>query len=423
MAPLLERDRVAAGVVSLLLLASACAPAPIPSGGPTATGSVEPSTAVTPSASPSTVPSPSLAAWRVTAAAPMLESRDGFRAIVLGDGTLLVAGNDHACTPGPAVAGSETTERYDATSGTWTVAPPLNKPRKGFAMVPTIDGGAMVIGGANAASMPFSSTKRLDPGATSWVDGPLLPVAVADPGVIALDDGRIVVIRTAVSGETSWTSTIDVLEPGAAAWSRLGRIDGPDIDRPVVLADGRIAAIAAEFETPPTVIIIDPSTGAGRMIVRPRLDGIDRIIPLGDGGFLAVGELQDHAAGVALRGLVDRFDPVSSGWVDVPQATVLRAGAQWATLEDGRVLVAGGVVGGEVWVGGAIVRSTETFDPETNAWTAGPELLGLRTGGVTALLADGSLLVMGGADRLNLDVETPFCPGALTSVERLYPAP
>ena len=71
----------------------------------------------------------------------MLRPRDGFRALVLGDGSILVAGDDVACAPGPASPGSETAERYDPVADDWSIAASLNNPRKDFAMVPAADGG------------------------------------------------------------------------------------------------------------------------------------------------------------------------------------------------------------------------------------------------------------------------------------------
>jgi hypothetical protein len=101
----------------------------------------------------------------------MLRARTGFDSVGLGDGSVLGVGDDAACLPGPAEPGSETAERYDPATDTWTAAESLNKPRKSFATVVTQDGRALVLGGTNDEDQLFSSTKLFDPGTGRWSDG------------------------------------------------------------------------------------------------------------------------------------------------------------------------------------------------------------------------------------------------------------
>ena len=60
-------------------------------------------------------------------------------------------------------------------------------------------------------------------------------------------------------------------------------------------------------------------------------------------------------------------------------------------LEDGTVLVAGGI-----GVGGVRLRSAERYDPVRNLWTALPEMREARSAHASTLLADGRVLVTGG---------------------------
>ena len=94
----------------------------------------------------------------------MVRARTGFDAVVLGDGSVLAVGDDFACYPGPAAAGSERAERYDPVGDAWIEAPSLNKPRKEPATVVLSDGSALVVGGLNDVEQPFSSTKRFATG-------------------------------------------------------------------------------------------------------------------------------------------------------------------------------------------------------------------------------------------------------------------
>ena len=87
-------------------------------------------------------------------------------------------------------------------------------------------------------------------------------------------------------------------------------------------------------------------------------------------------------------------------------------------LADGRILVAGGTPSVE---GDAVVlQSTEIYDPKSDRWTPGPDLLEPRQNAQGVLLEDGSVLILGGDASFNALGEAPWCPSPLTSVERLY---
>ncbi len=218
--------RAAAGLAFLFVVG--CSPqATDPTGAPS--GSPQPPTGSPSAPPPSDAPEPSptsdTADWLVTAVAPMLRARDGFRVLPLGDETILVVGDDGACHPGPAEAGSETSERYDPIADEWTIAASLNKPRKDFAMVPAANGGVMVIGGLNSQDQPYSSTKIFDLDAAVWRDGPLLHLAYGDPSAVTLPDGRIYVVGETILEETTSTSTVEILAPDSDAWADGGRIE------------------------------------------------------------------------------------------------------------------------------------------------------------------------------------------------------
>ena len=91
---------------------------------------------------------------------------------------------------------------------------------------------------------------------------------------------------------------------------------------------------------------------------------------------------------------------------------------QVAVLPDGRVLVAGGATNGEP-DGNQALRATELYDVARDAWTSGSDLLEPRYGGHALVLADGSVLVLGGANDFNTEGEAPWCPTPLVTTERL----
>jgi hypothetical protein len=415
--------RAAAGLA--LVLVWGCTPQAAGSPAAPRTSPPPPTSAPTAAPTDALAPSPTTeaAGWEVVTVAPMLRARDGFRVLPLGDETVLVVGDDHGCYPGPAEPGSETSERYDPIADEWTVAASLNKPRTAFAMVPAQDGGVMVIGGINDQDQPFSSTRRFDLDAATWVDGPLTTVAYGQVAATTLEDGRIFVIGPTMQTDTNTTSMVESLAPGADSWDVADPVVGPSIHALTALGDGTLLGTGIGYELPSMLVILDPDADHGwQPFPSPGFDLIERIVPF-RGGMLAFGTLYDPMSGDVAAVSPRRWDPIGGAWIDTGPMAAPRSAAAIATLADGRVLVTGGVVGGREPGNGEIVRSSEVYDPVAQTWSAGPDMLHLRYGGQAVVLDDGSVLVMGGQDALNEFGDAPFCPGALTSVERVVPSP
>jgi len=114
-------------------------------------------------------------------------------------------------------------------------------------------------------------------------------------------------------------------------------------------------------------------------------------VPLRGGAFLLVGGGINSGTVLATHPAVlsQRFDPVRGQFVRSGDLKRVRSGDATATLlADGRVLVTGG--------GSLAAPFSETYDPATEQWTIGENLLVGRRGHTGTLLADGRVLVAGG---------------------------
>lgn len=355
----------------------------------------------------------------------MLRARTGFDAVVLGDGTVLAVGDDVACLPGPAEAGSETAERYDPGSDRWTVADSLNKPRKSFATVALRDGRALVLGGINPTDQPYSSTKIFDPAGGRWSDGPLLEQAIGQPSAAILGDGRIMALRPRTFGETGYASAVELLDPAGGAWGA-GEEVGMYVTGVVTLEDGGVLARGESFESPELLSRFDPVEGRWSAVDSPievvssmAFGRFGQLVPLRDGSVLAV-NIAPSESDPFPSVLVSRLDPASGAWSTAAPMSIAREGAAMTVLADGRVLVAGGAVYDENGLGGHAVAATEIYDPVADSWSAGPDLLEPRKDAAALLLADGSVLILGGDASFNTHGDVPFCPDPMVSVERVY---
>jgi hypothetical protein len=355
----------------------------------------------------------------------MLRARTGFDSVLLGDGSVLAVGDDVACLPGPAEPGSETAERYDPASDTWTAAQSLNKPRKSFATVALRDGRAMVLAGIDPDNQPFSSTKIFDPETGTWSDGPILAQAIGEPLAAVLGDGWTMSLRPRAFGETGYASAVELLDPARGAWASGEEVE-MYVTAVVTLQDGSVLARGGAFESPELLYHFDPAEGRWSPVPAPiEVDSPDtygsfgRLVPLGDGSVLALSVSVSGADPFPSVG-VARLDPASGRWSMTTPMSTAREGAATTVLADGRVLVAGGVAYDASGESHGVVATTEIYDPAADAWTAGPELLEPRKDGAGLLLRDGSVLILGGDVSFNTQGDVPWCPDPMTSTERVY---
>src|SRR6266568_1093274 len=129
---------------------------------------------------------------------------------------------------------------------------------------------------------------------------------------------------------------------------------------------------------------------------------------------------------------VDLFDTTGSfcaAPLCVPPASMnfARSKHTATVLQDGRVLVAGGIGGG-----GTPVASAEIYDPAANTWTVTGSLLTARSGHTASLLQNGTVLIAGGDSsgvaQSSLEIYDPtsgafaFTVGALSSPRESHAA-
>jgi hypothetical protein len=114
---------------------------------------------------------------------------------------------------------------------------------------------------------------------------------------------------------------------------------------------------------------------------------------LNDGRVLIVGGWARAYPGpdVAPDHTVDLFDPATRRFTPVAPAPAVLWGTMFASLSDGRVLMAGG----EDPAQGSTSQAW-LYDPKTNGWTSARPMPVSRTHGVATTLANGKVLVAGG---------------------------
>ncbi len=184
---------------------------------------------------------------------------------------------------------------------------------------------------------------------------------------------------------------------GAASWQSTGQLPASYAAAlAALLPDGRVLAVA---ETNGALYSFDDNTWSATAPLPQNARGAELIV-LSDGRALLTGGapstfLRDP---FELTRQAQRFDPAKNSWTKGADMPTGRADHTMTALPNGKVLVVGGLVGGlSPRQPTTTVGAVELYDPATDSWTPTAPLIQARYGHSATLLADGRVLVAGGA--------------------------
>ena len=258
--------------------------------------------------------------------------------------------------------------------------------------------GDPVIGPVAGSAVPVSLTLALsDFGKEAAIEPPIaenvpsLVVPRAAHTATLLQDGRVLV----VGGMQRVTA--EIYDPLTGTWSLTGSMGEVHLGHTATLLDdGGVLVTGPEWggagHLPRIAEVYDPSVGVWTSVGRFRQQAFHTSVLLADGAVLIMGGWleQWNAARVA-----EIYDPSTVEWFKAGRMGQLRAEHAAVVLQDGRVLVAGGVGGaGEKLA----LASAELFDPQTDTWSPTGSMARGRSLPTATLLADGRVLVLGGRD-------------------------
>ncbi|HEX6867666.1 MAG TPA: kelch repeat-containing protein [Candidatus Limnocylindrales bacterium] len=333
--------------------------------------------------------------------------RAGHTATLLADGRILLTGGTDAADPGADPRGWQpvaSAEVFDPKTGLSRTVGEMSVRRFGHVAVPLPDGRVLVAGGEALACpppdrvcvYPKPRAEIFDPatGRFTTLPAKLGPGPVRSsgdrpdrnwpPAAALLGDGRVLYIgprRVAVIIDPA-TGEAQVGPPLRGAW----------LVSPVRLPDGRVVIVGGEEAG---ASIVDAAGRETRTI--PGGEDWDGAITLADGRVLVVRE----------TGAAALFDPASSSFTptgsmadrndpDTPPRFPAPYRRRLTLLADGRVLVTGGI---ETAPGGVPVADAELFDPSTGTFEAIGPMNDPRFGQSSTLLDDGRVVIIGGVVR------------------------
>ena len=173
-------------------------------------------------------------------------------------------------------------------------------------------------------------------------------------------------------------------------------------DGTVVLAGGGATDPAGNPIVAVDLRRFDPQTQSFSVIPGAQLSherGAATATGLLDGRVLYLGGSDGSGAA---RDTGDLFDPVAGTVTATASMSVPRVGHTATLLADGRVFVAGGITfidpNDPIASINSVTPRTEIYNPSTNSWSNGPNLPDPRAGHAASRLNDGRVLVTGGVE-------------------------
>jgi len=204
-----------------------------------------------------------------------------------------------------------------------------------------------------------------------------------------------------------WTATGAL--PSASSW--YGQHDGA-----VLLTGGKVLVVGGAGPASGALAnaaLFDPATGkwtATADLLNPRR--LHTMTRLDDGKVLVTGGIGGSSAEFPAPGqaTAEIYDPQAGTWKPTGSMQGPRWGHSAVLLPSKKVLVAGGAT---VRSGSSVkaLRSAELYDPGTGKWTAAADMTDARSGHPAVVLGNGRVLVCGGTAPIGRDEETAlaFC--------------
>jgi hypothetical protein len=312
----------------------------------------------------------------------LAQVRASTTATLLHDGRVLFAGG-YNCGPGGQDGMWASAELYDPTTRTFSPTGSMAAPRSQHTATLLADGRVLVAGGMTMPSPSTAVGITLVSYRTVETDSFLASAEIYDPvtGTFSktdsmstphrghtatlLGDGRVLVIGN--GGESSPAGTVaDVFDPATGKFTRTGSMKyGRWLHTATLLADGRVLIVGGR--TPKDSVrtsaeIYDPRSGrfssAGSMDEGRQQHTATR---LPDGRVLITAGYWSDGQKWRVLSSAEMFDPATGNFSPIGSIGTPREGHNAVLLDDGRVLIVGGIdIGRE---GGVGVQSAVLYQP------------------------------------------------------------
>ena len=321
------------------------------------------------------------------------QARAHHTATLLSDGKVLVIGG--------FVGGSSSTniaELYDPLTGTWSVTGSLNTLRADHTATLLLNGKVLVVGGVGGSPVAgvLASSELYDPSTrTLSLTGSLNVPRIGHTATL-LGNGKVLVAGGYANNccmESDLTNTAELYDPATGEWSYTGNINVlRSLHTATLLSNGKVlyagGGLGGAFTATNTAELYDPATGTWSLTGNLSETRVGHTATQLQGGkVLVAGGCRDEECFFTL-GSAERYDPNTETWSITGSLNTPRIVHTATPLQNGMVLVAGGVES-------FVLDTAELYDPTTGQWSYTGSLNTPRYSHTETLLPDGKVLVTG----------------------------
>jgi YVTN family beta-propeller protein len=332
--------------------------------------------------------------------------RESHTQILLTNGKVLIAGGLNN-----ASNALNTAELYDPTTGTVSPTGNLTAPngRARHASVVLPNGHVLLVGGADSAGIPLATAELYDPASGVFSATGSMAQGRDWANAVLLANGKILV--SGGLGSAGQLNTAELYDPATGVFTPTGNLNQARARHmTTLLPNGTVLLAGGRTFTGPTITvfasaeIFDPiaNNGVGAFasignMNSPRVEGRATLLPNGTvllvGGFVTI-----QATVTAAASSAEIFDPAANTFTLTGSMSVARAHLIASLLQDGTVLVAGGVPDT-----GALPPSptADIFNPSSGTFSATGVMTTPRQHTQAVVLLNSDTLVAGGDNGVN----------------------
>jgi len=316
--------------------------------------------------------------WRD--APSLLIARSSPAVVVLGDGTILVAGGLTATGP------TDSTEILDLAAGNWMLGPKMTAKRVGHTATLLKDGTVLITGGDTGTGATASAEILNVKSRTSLAVPAEMTFKRSGHAAVLLENGKVL-----VTGGTDWVTGIwfqaELFDPAQNKWSPAGAMSTARVSLSLQLLAGGFA-LAVGGDQGATSEKYDPSSntwsGVAKMNAKRYSSGTAM---LRDGKVIVAGGSAD---GAPVRSS-EEYDPATNSWTSAGDMTTARASFSLTRLGNGAVLAAGS------YSSAGTTASSEIFYPSNSTWSpAGSMKVSRGAQGYAVVAVGDATFVIGG---------------------------
>lgn len=274
----------------------------------------------------------------------------------------------------------------------------LGTPRSVHTATTLHSGSVLIVGGMTDEGKSTADVELFEPALNATQRLTSLSAPRASHTATLLDDGRVL-IAGGYNGE--YLASVEIFDPSTRHFHALGSLlEGRSGHTATPLADGRVlfvGGVGRGWTFLHSAELFDPSTGRSEHVSpmnAPRESHTATV--LADGRILVIGGHSGRRQNMEVYASAEIFDPRINRFEPAGTLATARHKHDAIGLADGRVLV----IGGADRTDRLHYASTEVYDPADGSFEAGPSMAHRRykIAGTSILLPNGDVLITSGAD-------------------------